>query len=136
MWEVPLLNTIILLSSGASITWAHHSLIAGNRKGVLIGVIITLILAVLFTSLQVFEYYNAPFTFSDGVFGTCFYFATGFHGLHVIIGTIFLTVSLFRLISYQFTDFHHVGFESAFIYWHFVDVVGLFVFISIYWWVS
>jgi cytochrome c oxidase subunit 3 len=136
MWEVPLLNTVVLLSSGASITWAHHSLIASNRNGALLGVIITLILAILFTSLQIFEYYNAPFTFSDGVFGSCFYFATGFHGLHIIIGSVFLLVSFIRLLNYHITDFHHVGFESAIIYWHFVDVVWLFLFICIYWWGS
>ena len=78
MWEVPLLNTIILLSSGASITWAHHSLIAGKRKNAIIGVILTLILAVFFTSFQVYEYYNASFTFSDSGFGSCFIFSTGF----------------------------------------------------------
>lgn len=135
-WEVPLLNTIILLSSGATVTWAHYALIEGNRKSCLNALILTLILAILFTGFQGYEYYNAPFTISDGVYGSCFYFGTGFHGLHVIVGTIFLIVCLIRIINYHFTNTHHVGFESAILYWHFVDIVWLFLFISIYWWGS
>jgi cytochrome c oxidase subunit 3 len=136
MFEVPLLNTVILLSSGAFITWGHHSLIAGNRKGVIYGTMFTIILAIIFTLLQGFEYYNAPFTIADSVYGSCFYFSTGFHGLHVLIGTIFLIVCFYRTISYQFTDSHHVGLESAILYWHFVDVVWLFLYISVYYWGS
>jgi len=136
MFEIPLLNTVILLSSGAFITWAHHSMIAGDRKGAIYGTFFTIILAIVFTGFQAFEYYNAPFTIADGVYGSCFYFGTGFHGLHVIIGTIFLTVSLYRIISYQLTDRHHVGMESAILYWHFVDVVWLFLYISVYYWGS
>jgi len=135
-WEVPLLNTVILLSSGATVTYAHHSLIQGNRTGVIYGLIATIILAVLFTALQGYEYYNAPFTFADSAYGSTFFISTGFHGLHVIIGTIFLTVALFRIISYHLTDHHHLGFETAILYWHFVDVVWLFLFISVYWWGS
>lgn len=135
-FEIPLLNTIILLSSGATVTWAHHSLIARDRKGVIYGLIFTIILALVFTALQGFEYYNAPFTIADSVYGSCFYFGTGFHGLHVLIGTIFLIVCLLRLISYQLTDSHHVGLESAILYWHFVDVVWLFLYISVYIWGS
>lgn len=135
-WEIPLLNTVLLLSSGATLTYSHHSLIAGNRKESLYGLVLTIILAIVFTSLQAYEYYNAPFTFSDGVYGSTFYFATGLHGFHVIVGTIFLMVSCARFISYHFTNFHHLGFEAAILYWHFVDVVWLFLFISIYWWGS
>lgn len=135
-FELPLLNTILLLSSGATVTYAHHSLIQGDRRGVIYGLIISLILAVMFTLLQGFEYWNAPFTISDGVYGSCFFFGTGFHGIHVIIGTLFLGVGLVRIINYHNSDHHHLGFESAILYWHFVDVVWLFLFISIYWWGS
>lgn len=91
-FELPLLNTVLLLSSGVTVTYAHHSLIQGNRKGSLDGLVLTLVLAVLFTALQVMEYLESSFTISDGIYGSCFYFATGFHGLHVIIGTAFLAV--------------------------------------------
>jgi cytochrome c oxidase subunit 3 len=133
-FEVPLLNTVILLSSGVSVTWAHHSLIQGDRKGVLVGLLITVILAVVFTGLQAYEYWNAPFTISDGVFGSTFFMSTGFHAIHVIVGTIFLMVCLARSVMYHFTDSHHLGLESAIIYWHFVDIVWLFLFVTIYWW--
>jgi len=93
-FELPLLNTVILLSSGITVTYAHHSLIQGNRKGALYGLIATVVLAVIFTIFQGVEYSVSSFTISDGAFGTCFYFGTGFHGLHVIIGTIFLAVGL------------------------------------------
>ena len=93
-FELPLLNTVILLSSGVTVTYAHHSLIQGNRKGALYGLIATIILAVVFTALQGIEYTVSSFTISDGAFGSCFYFGTGFHGLHVMIGTAFLTVGL------------------------------------------
>ena len=135
-WAIPLLNTLILLSSGATLTASHHALIQGNRSGAIYGLLSTLALAILFTCLQGFEYYNAPFTISDSVYGSCFYLATGTHGLHVIVGTLFLTVGLFRLVAYHLTDHHHQGYESAILYWHFVDVVWLFLFISIYWWGS
>jgi len=132
-WEVPLANTLILLSSGASLTWCHHNLIARQSK-LILPLIITLFLAILFTCLQGFEYFYSSFNFFDGIFGSCFFFATGFHGLHVIIGTSFLFVGLFRLLSGHFSNTHHIGFESAIIYWHFVDVVWLFLFIFVYWW--
>ena len=122
-FELPLLNTVILLSSGVTVTYAHHSLIQGNRSGSLYGLVYTIILAILFTSLQAIEYSVSSFTISDGVFGSCFYFGTGFHGLHVIIGTIFLYVGFWRLLAYHLTDNHHLGLEAGILYWHFVDVV-------------
>lgn len=110
-------------SSGATVTYSHHALIQGNRQGSIYGLLATLFFAIIFTGLQGLEYYNAPFTISDSVYGSCFYLATGTHGLHVIIGTLFLAVGFFRLISYHLTDHHHQGYESAILYWHFVDVV-------------
>lgn len=135
-WEVPLINTILLLSSGATVTWAHHAIVSGLKKESLVALVLTLILAVLFTLLQVIEYSHAPFTISDGVYGSSFYMATGFHGFHVLIGTIFLAVCTVRLYFNHFTREHHFGFEAAAWYWHFVDVVWLFLFLSIYWWGS
>ena len=104
------------------------------KKQALIGLLLTLILAIVFTGLQAVEYFEAPFTISDSVFGSCFFMTTGFHGFHDIIGTLFLTVCLYRLIRYQFTKQHHFGFEAAAWYWHFVDVVWLFLFVVVYWW--
>ena len=133
-WEIPLLNTIILLSSGATVTWSHHSIVGGNRKEALNGLFITLILAAFFTGLQALEYVDSNFSISDSVYGSVFFMATGFHGIHVIIGTIFLTVCTFRIYKHHFTRQHHFGFEAAAWYWHFVDVVWLFLFVVIYWW--
>ena len=124
-WEVPLLNTIILLTSGATVTWAHHAIIAGSRKDALIGLFLTVILACIFTSLQGFEYCTAPFSISDSVYGATFYMATGFHGFHVFIGTCFLIVCTIRLTFHHFTREHHFGFEAAAWYWHFVDGAGV-----------
>jgi cytochrome c oxidase subunit 3 len=135
-FELPLLNTVVLLSSGATVTYSHHSLIQGNRVGALWGAVVTIILAIVFTVLQGIEYSVSSFTISDGVFGTCFFFATGFHGLHVIIGTIFLSVALWRMYEYHLTDNHHVGYEGGILYWHFVDVVWLFLYIAVYYWGS
>ena len=135
-FELPLLNTIILLSSGVTVTYSHHSLIQGNRSGALYGLVYTIILAVIFTALQGIEYTVSSFTISDGTYSSCFYFGTGFHGLHVIIGTAFLTVGFWRLLAYHLTENHHLGFESAILYWHFVDVVWLFLYISVYYWGS
>jgi cytochrome c oxidase subunit 3 len=133
-FAIPLLNTFLLLSSGAFITYGHHALIAGNRKAAIDGVILTIILAIIFTALQYFEYSEAAFSMSDGVYGSAFYASTGLHGFHVIIGTIFITVALFRIINYQLTTKHHNGFESSILYWHFVDVVWLFLFVAVYFW--
>ena len=135
-FELPLLNTIILLSSGFTITYAHHCIIQGERSGSLFGIILTIILALIFTTLQGIEYTVSSFTFSDSAYGSSFYFGTGFHGLHVIIGTAFIAVGLWRLISYHFTINHHLGLESSILYWHFVDVVWLILFAGIYWWGS
>lgn len=135
-FELPLLNTIILLSSGATITYAHHALINKKRFGGLYGTIYTIGLAVIFTLLQGIEYKVSSFTISDGAFGTCFFFGTGFHGLHVIIGTIFLSVGFIRLVLYHLTQHHHLGYEAGILYWHFVDVVWIFLYISMYYWGS
>nr|QPZ50345.1 cytochrome c oxidase subunit III [Trachypithecus phayrei]QPZ50358.1 cytochrome c oxidase subunit III [Trachypithecus phayrei]QPZ50371.1 cytochrome c oxidase subunit III [Trachypithecus phayrei] len=134
--EVPLLNTSVLLASGVTITWAHHSLMESNRKQMIQALFITILLGIYFTLLQMSEYYEAPFTISDGIYGSTFFVATGFHGLHVIIGSTFLTVCLTRQLLYHFTSSHHFGFEAAAWYWHFVDVIWLFLYISIYWWGS
>jgi cytochrome c oxidase subunit 3 len=133
-WEVPFLNTLILLTSGASVTWAHHAILAGNHKQALISLATTIILAVIFTGFQALEYIEAPFTISDGIYGSTFYLATGFHGFHVIIGTLFLAVCLFRLAKHHFSPAHHFGFEAAAWYWHMVDVVWLFLFVCVYYW--
>jgi cytochrome c oxidase subunit 3 len=133
-WKIPLLNTILLLSSGASVTWAHHAIVLGSKKQAGIALIITIILATVFTLLQAYEYATAPFCISDSVYGSAFYLATGFHGFHVLVGTIFLFVCLLRLYANHFTTQTHLGFEAAAWYWHFVDVVWLFLFITVYWW--
>jgi len=135
-WKVPLLNTIILLSSGATVTWAHHAIVWGNQEEAIYGLSATIVLAIIFTALQGFEYITAPFSISDGIYGSTFYMATGFHGFHVFIGTCFLTVCLIRVFLLRFTRTHLFGFEAADWYWHFVDVVWLFLFITIYWWGS
>ena len=135
-FELPLLNTILLLSSGFTVTYCHHSVIEGNRDGSLTGTYITIILALIFTALQGVEYTVSSFSFSDSAYGSSFYFGTGFHGLHVMIGAAFITIGFWRLINYHFTVNHHLGLESAILYWHFVDVVWLVLFIGIYWWGS
>jgi len=133
-WEVPLVNTLVLLLSGVTITWAHHAILAGFRGQAILGLSLTVFLGAFFTALQGMEYVEATFSIADGIYGTTFFMATGFHGAHVIIGTIFLLVCLVRLIKNHFTTAHHFGFEAAAWYWHFVDVVWLFLFVSIYWW--
>jgi cytochrome c oxidase subunit 3 len=131
---IPFLNTVILLSSGATVTWAHHAILAGNRSEAISGLIATIVLAVIFTGFQAYEYSHASFTIADSVYGSSFYLTTGFHGFHVIVGTIMLTICLIRLASHHFTKEHHFGFEASAWYWHFVDVVWLFLFISVYYW--
>nr|AZH80991.1 cytochrome c oxidase subunit III [Caridina papuana] len=133
-FQIPLLNTAILLASGATVTWAHHAMMGSNRSQALQGLNLTVTLGVYFTALQAMEYYEAPFTIADSVYGSTFFVATGFHGLHVIIGSAFLSVCLYRMYMCHFSSNHHFGFEAAAWYWHFVDVVWLFLYISIYWW--
>jgi cytochrome c oxidase subunit III len=133
-WHLPLLNTLILLTSGTTVTWAHHALLHNDRQGLKWGLVCTVLLGLLFTSVQAFEYSHAAFGFSGNIYGATFFMATGFHGFHVIIGTIFLTVCLARAFAGQFTPNHHLGFEFAAWYWHFVDVVWLFLFSCIYVW--
>ena len=130
----PLLNTLILLCSGTTVTWAHHSLIHGDREGLKKGLWCTILLGALFSFIQAYEYIHAPFDFKGNIYGATFFMATGFHGAHVLIGTIFLTVCLVRAYKGDFTPKQHFGFEAAAWYWHFVDVVWLFLFVSIYVW--
>ena len=130
--EVPFLNTRIRRTSGASATQAHHAVIAGDRDGSIQGLLRTIVLAILFTACQAFEYVNASFTISDSVFGSTFYMATGFHGFHVFIGTCIRTVCRLRLIKNHFTRRHHFGREAGRQYQHFVDVVQLFLFVAVY----
>lgn len=132
--QIPLLNTLILLTSGLTVTWAHHRLIENNFKQTLHRLSLTVLLGIYFSILQGYEYIEASFTIADSVYGSSFYIATGFHGLHVIIGTTFLLICLIRHYNLHFSPIHHFGFEAAAWYWHFVDVVWLFLYISIYWW--
>jgi cytochrome c oxidase subunit 3 len=133
-WHLPLLNTLLLLTSGTTVTWAHHALLEGDRKGLKYGLILTVVLGVCFTCVQAYEYSHAAFAFSGNVYGATFFMATGFHGFHVLVGTIFLIVCLARAYAGHFTPTHHLGFEFAAWYWHFVDVVWLFLFACIYVW--
>ncbi|MBB3237925.1 cytochrome c oxidase subunit 3 [Phyllobacterium endophyticum] len=134
--HLPLYNTVILLLSGTTVTWAHHALIHSDRKGLITGLTLTVLLGLLFSSVQAYEYIHAPFAFKDSIYGATFFMATGFHGFHVIVGTIFLAVCLLRSLRGDFTPSKHFGFEAAAWYWHFVDVVWLFLFFSIYVWAS
>ncbi len=131
-WDIPLINTLILLLSGTTVTWAHHALEEGDKKSFIQGLAFTVILGFCFSLLQAYEYHHAKFDFSGNIYGAVFYMATGFHGFHVIIGTIFLAVCLFRAKNGKFRDDHFFGFEAAAWYWHFVDVVWLFLFATIY----
>nr|APU52724.1 cytochrome c oxidase subunit 3 [Cardiocondyla obscurior] len=133
-FDIPLMNTIILISSGMTITWTHHSILLNKFKESQISLILTILLGIYFTILQLIEYYEAPFTLADSIYGSTFFLATGFHGLHVIIGTLFIFFNYLRLNNLHFSSIHHFGLEAAIWYWHFVDVVWLFLYISIYWW--
>ena len=131
--HLPYLNTLILLLSGTTLTWAHHELLEGDFSKVSKALLVTVVLGGTFSLVQGFEYAHAAFGFKDGVYPSNFYMATGFHGAHVLIGTIFLLVCLIRNNRREFKSNHHVGFEAAAWYWHFVDVVWLFLFVAIYW---
>lgn len=131
---IPLLNTSLLLTSGVTLTWSHHRIFENNINQSYISLLLTVILGIIFTTLQWLEYKEATFSIRDSIYGSTFFVATGFHGLHVIIGSSFLVVCLLRIVSNHFSSNHHLGFEAAAWYWHFVDVVWLFLFISIYWW--
>jgi len=133
-WHLPLLNTLILLTSGTTVTWAHHALLENDRQGLKWGLICTILLGLSFTAIQAYEYSHAHFAFKGHIYGATFFMATGFHGAHVIIGTIFLSVCLLRAFLGQFKPSQHLGFEFAAWYWHFVDVVWLFLFSCIYVW--
>nr|DAZ91321.1 TPA_asm: COX3 [Echiuropus macronychus] len=135
-FQIPLLNTAILLASGVSVTWAHHAVTENLHMAAVSGLALTVVLGLYFSALQAMEYVEAPFTLADSTYGSTFFVATGFHGLHVIIGTTFLMVCLLRLHRAHFSKNHHMGLEAAIWYWHFVDVVWLFLYISIYWWGS
>nr|WOR80646.1 cytochrome c oxidase subunit 3 [Luciola sp.] len=134
--QIPLLNTVILISSGITVTWAHHSIMENDYKQAIYSLTLTILLGIYFSILQAYEYMESPFTIADSVYGSSFFMATGFHGIHVMIGTTFLAVCLGRQILNHFSSTHHFGFEAAAWYWHFVDVVWLFLYISIYWWGS
>ncbi len=133
-WHLPLFNTVILLLSGTTVTWAHHALLHNDRSSIKLGLIFTILLGAIFSTVQVYEYVAAPFSFSDSIYGATFYMATGFHGFHVFVGTIFLLVCLIRVYKGQMNPEKHFGFEAAAWYWHFVDVVWLFLFATIYIW--
>ena len=135
-YHLPLFNTIILLLSGTTVTWAHHALIHNQRGMLKLMLFITVALGILFSYVQGYEYAHAPFTFSESIYGATFFMATGFHGFHVLIGTIFLLVCLLRAMAGHFTPKQHFGFEAAAWYWHFVDVVWLFLFVAVYIWGS
>nr|BDH75800.1 cytochrome oxidase subunit 3 [Euapta godeffroyi] len=135
-FAVPLLNTVVLLGSGVSVTWCHRALLEGEYTSALLSLFLTVLLGVFFTGLQAWEYVEAPFTIADSVYGSTFFVATGFHGLHVIIGSLFLLICLLRLGLGHFSRGHHFGFEAASWYWHFVDVVWIFLYLFVYWWGS
>jgi len=135
-YSIPMLNTFLLVSSGGFITYGHHALMQGKRKDALWGVIITIILAIIFTGLQYYEYSGCSFTMADSIYGSLFFASTGLHGIHVVIGTLLLLVGFYRIINYHVTDTHHQGLEAAIIYWHFVDVVWIFLFSTVYCWSS
>nr|YP_009987510.1 cytochrome c oxidase subunit III [Bambusiphaga taibaishana]QBZ37970.1 cytochrome c oxidase subunit III [Bambusiphaga taibaishana] len=132
--EIPLLNTIILISSGASITWAHQSILSNKLKQSIKSLMITILLSIYFTSLQWIEYKNSSFTITDSVYGSSFFLTTGFHGLHVLMGTIFILTAMESILMMKSNKFNHLSLELSAWYWHFVDVVWLFLYLILYWW--
>nr|WRQ18282.1 cytochrome c oxidase subunit 3 [Onukigallia sp.] len=134
--NIPMLNTMILLSSGISMTWAHNSLIKKNFTQTMQSMMITIVLGLYFSLLQLYEYIESTFSISDSIYGSTFFMSTGFHGIHVIIGTMFIIISAMRMSNLHMSNNHHVGFEASAWYWHFVDVVWLFLYLLIYWWGS
>jgi cytochrome c oxidase subunit 3 len=133
-FNLPFMMTMILLLSGCTVTWAHHEIVEGNQKQAVTALGLTVLLGACFLGFQAFEYIHAPYGFKDGIYPSAFFMATGFHGFHVLVGTIFLMVCYFRTRKGHFTPESHFGFEAAAWYWHFVDVVWLFLFVAIYWW--
>lgn len=133
-WHLPLFNTLLLLTSGTAVTWAHHAMLHNDRKGVIWGLIVTVALGALFTVVQAIEYSSAGFSFSGNIYGSTFVMATGFHGFHVLVGTIFLSICLILSLKGNMSAERHLGFEFAAWYWHFVDAVWLFLFVCIYVW--
>jgi len=134
VYSVPLLNTVILLSSGVSVTWAHHSILMSDYASACISLLMTVLLGAYFIYIQYEEYSEAAFSISDGVYGSTFFIRTGFHGIHVVVGTLILMYSFIHMFSGKFTSSHHFIFEASAWYWHFVDVVWLFLYVSVYWW--
>lgn len=132
-WGIPAINTLILLSSGATVTWAHWGLKKDNRLQLKIGLVLTILLGVTFLVLQVHEYSSADFSIKTGIYGATFYLLTGFHGAHVTLGAIMLTVILGRVLAGHFSESRHFAFEAVSWYWHFVDVVWLLLFVFVYW---
>nr|YP_010849311.1 cytochrome c oxidase subunit III [Krisna quadrimaculosus]WGG89451.1 cytochrome c oxidase subunit 3 [Krisna quadrimaculosus] len=132
--SVPMLNTMILLSSGMSITWAHNSMLMNKINMTKQSMLITMILGVYFTIIQMMEYYETSFSMADSIYGSTFFMMTGFHGIHVMIGTVFIIISFIRIMKMHMSKYHNIGFELSAWYWHFVDLVWLFLYISVYWW--
>nr|YP_010875343.1 cytochrome c oxidase subunit III [Ciconiphilus decimfasciatus]WGW14997.1 cytochrome c oxidase subunit 3 [Ciconiphilus decimfasciatus] len=132
--EIPMLGTLILLSSGVTVTWSHYCILENKKKESMISLILTIIFGIFFSFLQLKEYISCSFTMSDSVFGSIFFMSTGFHGIHVLIGTMILFSCYTRMVNNHFSKNHHVGFEMGIWYWHFVDVVWLFLYICLYWW--
>ena len=135
-FDLPFLMTMILLLSGCTVTWAHHAIIEGKNKDAAKALGLSVGLGFIFLCFQVYEYVHAHFGFTEGIFPSTFFMATGFHGFHVFVGTVFLAVCWWRTTKGHFTSEKHFGFEAAAWYWHFVDVVWLFLFIAVYWWGS